>query len=167
MQNINSVFSKTAVLFIPLRILLLFAILFLMTLINSYKYFTFTSPVRFWTTIFFTYLLPVSVVTVLIMLPLDFVWVLITGYEFPLNYFTFLKNPILIRGVRVLFDAFFSFFLTDSVMKFSRNMPFVRTFVDEGLYQKFRQDNKRSEMKKAAFFTIVILAVYFYKYIRR
>ncbi len=167
MQNVNSVFSKTAVLFIPLRILLLFVILFLITVINSYKYLAFAFPSKFWTTIFFTYLLPVSVVTVLIMLPLDFVWVLITGYEFPLNYFTFLKNPILIRGVKVLFDAFFSFFLTDSVMKFSRNMPFVRVFVDERLYQKFRRDNKRSEMKKAAVFTIIILAVYFYKYIRR
>jgi hypothetical protein len=166
MEN-NSTISRLLIVAIPLRIVFLFLILFFIVFLNLWRYKTKAASPRFWATIFYTYLLPVSLVTVLLILPLDFIWVLFTGYEFPLNYFLFLKSATLLRIVKVLFDAIFSFLLTDFIMRVSHNLFFVKPFVDEELYQSFRKENKHSEIKKVLLFSTVLVLFYLIKYFRR
>lgn len=88
-MNINSITAKSAILFIPVRIIVLF------------------------------FVLPVFFVTVAIIIPLDFIRVLFTGYE------------ILIRFVKIIFDTLFALLLTNSIMKFCTNMNFCSTFTDK------------------------------------
>jgi hypothetical protein len=163
----SSLISRLIVIAIPLRIIFLFFILFLIVLLNFWKYKTKAASPRFWATIFYTYLIPVSIVTVVILLPLDFAWVLFTGYEFPLNYFTFLRSPLLLRFVKVLFDAIFSFLFTDFIMRAVHNLFFVKPFIDEKLYQLFRRENKNSEVKKVLLFSAFLILFYLVRYFKK
>jgi hypothetical protein len=165
MEN-SSLISKLIVTTIPLRIVFLFFILFLIVFLNAWEYKIRMASPKFWATIFYTYLIPVSVVTVLLLLPLDFVWVLFTGCEFPINYFLFLENLLFLRFVKVLFDAIFSFLFTDFIMRAVHNLFFVKPFIDEELYQLFRRENKHSEIKKVLLFSIFLALFYLLRYFR-
>lgn len=163
-MNINSIVAKSAILFIPVRIIALFFVLFFIAILSFRRYFTRTKKkMYFWSTLFCSYLLPVSFVTVAILIPLDFVWILFTGYEFPLNWFLFLKNPLLIRFVKIIFDTLFALLLTNSIMKFCTNMNFCSTFTDKELAGKFRMENRRSELYKLAFLIGVLIILIIWK----
>ncbi len=163
-MNINSIISKSAILFIPIRVVVLFFVLFFVAILSFRRYFVYAKGKKyFWSTLFFSYLLPVSFVTILILIPLDSIWILFTGYEFPLNWFLFLKNPILIRFVKIIFDTAFAFLLTNSVMKFCTNVHFCSMFTDKELAEKFRMENKRSEFYKLAFLSGILIMLMIWK----
>ncbi len=163
-MNINSIISKSTLLFVPFRIVALFFILLLISIFSFKKYFlSKRSDIRFWSTLILSYLLPVSIVTVLILIPLDFVWILFTGYEFPLNWFLFLKNPLLIRAVKIVFDAFFALLLTDTVMRICSKNKVFSLFIDKSLAENFRKENRRSEFLKATFLAGILIILIIWK----
>ncbi len=160
----NSLISKSALLFIPFRIVALFFILLAISFFSFKKYFVLRKKyMRFWSTLIFSYLLPVSIVTVFILIPIDFLWILVTGYEFPLNWFLFLKNPILIRFVKIVFDTFFALLLTDTVMKCCSNFKIFAVFVDRNLAEQFRKENRKTELIKTFFLVGVLIILIIWK----
>ncbi len=163
-MEINKLLSESFFLFIPVRFVFLFIVLFAISAIEFRKRIpsAFSSS-KFFSTLFIAYLLPVSFVTIAVLIPLDTVWILATGYEFPLNWFLFLKSPFLIRIVKILSDAIFSFLLTDSVMRHMLNSKFLSPFINKNLGEEFRKENRRSEMFKIVLFVLFLMIISIWK----
>jgi len=163
-MEINQILSRFSLSFVPIRILSLFVILFLITLVNVRRYLLIgiLRP-RFWSTIFIIYLLPVSVVTVLILIPLDIIWIIFTGFEFPMNLFLFVENPVVFRIIKILCDTVFGLLFSDFIMRSLRRNKFVSRIIDDDIAKKFIAENKKTEIRKVIFFIALIILIFVWK----
>jgi len=163
-MEINQILSRFSLSFVPIRILALFVILFLITLVSVRRYLLIgiLRP-RFWSTIFIIYLLPVSVVTVLILIPLDIVWIIFTGFEFPMNLFLFVENPVVFRIIKILCDTVFGLLFSDFIMRSLRRNKFVSRIIDDDIAKKFITENKKTEIRKVIFFIALIVLIFVWK----
>ncbi len=163
-MEINQIISRFSLSFVPIRILFLFLILFLIVIVHVRRYLVIgiLRP-RFWSTVFIIYLLPVSIVTVLILIPLDFVWIIFTGFEFPMNFFLFVEDPIVFRVVKILCDTVFGLLFSDFIMRSLRKNKFISGIIDDEIAKKFIEENKKTELRKVIFFILIIALIFVWK----
>jgi len=163
-MEINQIIARFSLSFVPIRMLSLFVILFLIVIVNVRRYLVIgiLRP-RFWSTIFIIYLLPVSIGTILILIPLDFVWIIFTGFEFPMNFFLFVENPIVFRVVKILFDTVFGLLFSDFIMRSLRRNKLVLKIIDDNIAKRFIEENRRTEFRKIIFFIAIIVLIFVWK----
>ena len=163
-MEINQIIARFSLSFVPIRMLSLFVILSLIVIVNARRYLVIgiLRP-RFWSTVFIIYLLPVSIVTVLILIPLDFAWIIFTGFEFPMNFFLFIENPFAFRVVKILCDTVFGLLFSDFIMRSLRRNNLVLKIIDDNIAEKFIEENRRTEFKKVIFFIVIIILTFAWK----
>ena len=163
-MEINQIIARFSLSFVPIRMFSLFVILFLIVIANMRRYLAIgiLRP-KFWSTVFIIYLLPVPIVTVLILIPLDFLWIIFTGFEFPMNFFLFVENPIAFRVVKILCDTVFGLLFSDFIMRSFRRNKLVLKIIDDNIAEKFIKENRRTEFKKIIFFIVIIGLIFWWK----
>ena len=163
-MEINQLISRFSLGFVPIRMLSLFVILFLIVIVNIHRYLVIgiLRP-RFWSTVFIIYLLPVSIVTILILIPLDFTWIVLTGFEFPMNFFLFIESPIAFRVVKILWDTVFGLLFSEFIMCSLIRNKLVLKIIDDNIAKKFVEENRRTEFKRIIFFIIIIVLIFVWK----
>ena len=163
-MEINQILARFSISFVPIRIISLFVILFLIVIVNIHRYLSIgiLRP-RFWSTIFIIYLLPVSIVTVLILIPVDIIWIIFTGFEFPMNLFLLVKSPVIFRVIKILCDTIFGLLFSDFIMRSLRRNKFISKAIDDNIAKKFIADNRRTEVRKIIFFIVIIVLIFVWK----